>query len=81
MTGLIGREDGKEAAFTVKGSDSGPTTNVVLRLTEAEQVFVLEGVDKEVVLSTNRHFSAPIKLTVLGQTTADLLLLMRCDTD
>lgn len=66
LTGLISREDEQEVEFSVKGSDSAVGTSHVLRLTEAEQEFVLEGVTKEVVLSTNRQFSAPVKLTVEG---------------
>ena len=54
LTGLIGKDDGKEVPYAVQGSSAAAATSQVLRLTEAEQVFVLEGVDKKVVLSTNR---------------------------
>ncbi|KAI7843850.1 hypothetical protein COHA_002401 [Chlorella ohadii] len=62
---------------------SGPElgTETVLRLTDKEQEFVFENVEARPVPSLLRGFSAPVHLTVEGQTDEDLLHLLAFDTD
>ena len=42
---------------------------------------MFEGVTQPVVLSTNRNFSAPVQLTVQGETQEHLVFLMAHDSD
>ncbi|PRW56145.1 puromycin-sensitive aminopeptidase isoform X1 isoform A [Chlorella sorokiniana] len=77
--GLLG-PDGKELPLKLRG---GPElgTETVLRLTDKEQEFVFEGIEARPVPSLLRGFSAPVHLTVEGQTDEDLLHLLAYDTD
>ena len=69
-------EDGHAAAAQSLG------TETVLRVTRAEQSFVFEGVGAaKPVPSLLRNFSAPVKMTVHGQTDGDLAFLLAHDTD
>lgn len=52
-----------------------------LLLTEQSQQFVFENVPVKPVVSTLREFSAPVHLTVTGQTDAELVTMMAHDTD
>jgi aminopeptidase N len=72
-------DGGREMSFRVAG-DSASSTTRVLELREREQRFVLEGVKSRPVLSLNRGFRAPIKLTV-DETDADAFFRMAHDTD
>ena len=53
----------------------------MLRVEKAEQEFVFEDVYAQPVPSLLRNFSAPVKMTVLGQTEADLAHILAFDTD
>uniref|UniRef100_A0A7S3VSY4 Aminopeptidase N n=2 Tax=Dunaliella tertiolecta TaxID=3047 RepID=A0A7S3VSY4_DUNTE len=87
--GLVG-PDGKDLPLhlraapetngTANGNTAQPTT-VVLRLTEAEQEFVFEHVPAEPVPSILRGFSAPVRMTVEGQTDEHLQFLLANDSD
>ncbi len=74
--GLLG-PDGLDLPLTLtpasKGTVSG--TTAMLRLTDAEGVFVFTNVAVEPVPSVLRNFSAPVVLTVEGQTLAQLALM------
>ncbi|KAL4441019.1 hypothetical protein ABPG77_010450 [Micractinium sp. CCAP 211/92] len=77
--GLLGH-DGKELPLKLRGgADLG--TETVLRVTEAEQEFVFEGIEAQPVPSLLRGLSAPVHISVEGQTDEDLLLLLANDTD
>ena len=60
VTGLIGR-DGRDLPLTL--ADGQKIERGVLVLDKAAQSFVFTGVAERPVLSTNRNFSAPIRLT------------------
>lgn len=49
-------------------------------MNEAEQEFVFEGIEARPVPSLLRGLSAPVHLSVEGQTDEDLLLLLANDT-
>lgn len=77
--GLLG-SDGKELPLKLRGgAELG--TETVLRVNEAEQEFVFEGIEARPVPSLLRGLSAPVHLSVEGQTDEDLLLLLANDTD
>ena len=48
---------------------------------QAEQEFVFDDVHAKPVPSLLRNFSAPVKMTVLGQTEEDLAHMLAHDTD
>lgn len=73
--GLLDRE-GRDLPYTCEGPGNSP----VLLLSEAEQDFVLDGVEREPVLSFLRNFSAPVRLR-LEQSEEELALRMACDPD
>ncbi len=52
----------------------------LVELTQAEQTFTFEGISEEPVLSINRGFSAPVKITS-NTSTEDLLFLLANDSD
>lgn len=74
--GLLNR-NGEAAAFDYQGKRA---TEAVLLLTEAEQIFLLEGVTEAVVPSLLRGFSAPVHLNY-PYSDDDLLLLLAHDSD
>lgn len=74
--GLLNR-NGEAAAFDYQGKRA---TEAVLLLTEAEQIFLLEGVTEAVVPSLPRGFSAPVHLNY-PYSDDDLLLLLAHDSD
>lgn len=74
--GLLNR-NGEAAAFDYQGKRA---TEAVLLLTEAEQIFLLEGVTEAVVPSLLRCFSAPVHLNY-PYSDDDLLLLLAHDSD
>jgi len=78
--GLLG-PDGKDLPLHLQGSTNSSETTAVLRLEQAEQSFVFTGVDAEPVPSILRDFSAPVKLSVQGQTDEQLLFLFAHDSD
>ncbi len=77
VTGLVGK-DGHDLPLTLAGGASVPRG--VLELKDAEQTFVFSGIAERPVLSTNRGFSAPIKLNS-DLTAADLTFLAAHDSD
>lgn len=74
--GLLNR-NGEAVAFDYQGKRA---TEAVLLLTEAEQIFLLEGVTEAVVPSLLRGFSAPVHLNY-PYSDDDLLLLLAHDSD
>ncbi|KAL6749281.1 hypothetical protein V8C86DRAFT_2851835 [Haematococcus lacustris] len=83
--GLLG-PDGHDLPLHLRGAPSPAVASAeghtaVLRLEEAEQEFVFEHVASEPVVSVLRGFSAPVKVTVNGQTDEHLTFLFAHDTD
>lgn len=81
--GLLG-PDGAELPFTVhegKFARHGDDKSAVLLADEASNTFVLSGVTAQPVPSLLRNFSAPVTMTIDGQTDEDLTFLMAHDTD
>lgn len=81
--GLLG-PDGAELPFTVqegKFARHGDDKSAVLLADEETNTFVLSGVSAQPVPSLLRNFSAPVTMTVEGQTDKDLTFLMAHDTD
>ncbi|GFH14567.1 uncharacterized protein HaLaN_10648 [Haematococcus lacustris] len=83
--GLLG-PDGHDLPLHLRGAPSPAVASAeghtaVLRLEEAEQEFVFEHVASEPVVSVLRGFSAPVKVTVHGQTDEHLTFLFAHDTD
>jgi aminopeptidase N len=75
--GLVG-QNGEDLAYDTA---SGATiTDNVIHLTEAKQTIVFHGVSSRPVPSLLRGFSAPVRLA-MDTPPADLLFLMRTDTD
>jgi len=73
--GLVGA-DGKDLPLTVGGKAAGD----VITLTEPSQTVVYEGITERPVLSINREFSAPVKLTT-NLSADDLRRLAAFDSD
>jgi aminopeptidase N len=76
--GFLGR-DGKEREFTLE--DGGELPNGVLALTKAKESFVFAGVEEPPVVSINRGFSAPVKITATNPRDGYLPFLAAHDTD
>ena len=77
--GLPGR-DGRDQLIRLAGSPDPPAETLVLRVTEPEQTFLLEGVAQPPVPSLLREFSAPVRLECpLGSD--DLAFLLAYDSD
>jgi aminopeptidase N len=78
-TALIGA-DGALLPLTLDGRACGQ--EVVLELSQSSQTFVFTGVGStRPVPSLLRGFSAPVKLTIEGQTDSDLGIILSSDTD
>ena len=77
VTGLVGR-DGRDLPLTL--ADGTKIERGVLVLDKAAQSFVFTGVAERPVLSINRNFSAPIRLTA-NLSADDLRLLAAHDSD
>jgi aminopeptidase N len=75
--GLLG-PDGKDLELTMGGVALGTTT--VLKMDQAAQTFVFQGVAEAPVPSLLRNLSAPVKLKA-NQSTADLVFLLANDSD
>eukprot|EP00884_Botryococcus_braunii_P010598 jgi/Botrbrau1/1953/Bobra.0005s0045.1 len=72
---------GQELPLRLQGEDKELGTTTVLLLREPEQSFVFTEVEEEPVPSLLRGFSAPVKMTVEGQTDEQLSFLLAHDTD
>jgi aminopeptidase N len=77
VTGLLGR-DGRD--LPLKLADGSPLERGVLVLDKAAQSFVFTGVPERPVLSANRNFSAPVRLTA-NLSAEDLRLMAARDSD
>eukprot|EP00803_Ostreobium_quekettii_P009982 evm.model.scf_576.6 EVM.evm.TU.scf_576.6 scf_576:45484-53102(+) len=78
--GLLG-PDGKDLPLKMKGTTADLGTTAVLEFDKAEDTFVFTDVLDRPVPSILRDFSAPVKLTVEGQTDEDLTFLFGKDSD
>jgi aminopeptidase N len=80
--GLLGA-DGAPLAFAVAAgrAKQRSETEAVLLLEGAEEAFVLSGVAEAPTPSLLRNFSAPVNMTVEGQTDEDLSFLLAHDAD
>ncbi|GMH38910.1 hypothetical protein BSKO_06808 [Bryopsis sp. KO-2023] len=78
--GLLGA-DGKDMPVEVRGGAKVTGTTAVLEFDTEEATFVFENVAEKPVPSILRDFSAPVKLTVEGQTDEDLVFLFANDSD
>lgn len=65
----------------LQDSTEAKATTIVLELDKAEDTFVFEDVPEKPVPSMLRDFSAPVKLTIDGETDEDLLLMLAHDSD
>lgn len=79
IVGLVG-EDGKDVSFTKTKGNTAELERGLLHIKEESQIYILEGIDKKIVPSFNRGFSAPVNLKT-NLTTADYLFLMAHDSD
>ena len=77
VTGLLGR-DGRD--LPLKLADGSTLEHGVLVLDKPAQSFVFTGVPERPVLSTNRNFSAPVRLTA-NLSADDLRLMAARDSD
>lgn len=77
--GLVGA-DGRDLPLVVDGRAEASAT-AVLCLTEEQRSFVFSEVPAGAVPSVLRDFSAPVRLTVVGQSDADLAHLLAHDSD
>ena len=75
--GLVGA-DGRDMSLSLEGGR--PVVRGVLALTQATQTFTFAGVAERPVLSLNRGFSAPIKVTS-NVSADDLRFLAAHDSD
>jgi aminopeptidase N len=76
--GFLGR-DGRVQPLTLVGG--GKLENGVLIVTKAKESFVFSGVDECPVVSINRGFSAPVKITATNPRDGYLPFLAAHDTD
>jgi aminopeptidase N len=76
--GFLGR-DGRERELTL--ADGRKLERGVLTLTKARESFVFGGVDETPVVSINRGFSAPVKITATNPRDGYLTFLAAHDTD
>ncbi|MCK5296757.1 MAG: DUF3458 domain-containing protein, partial [Alphaproteobacteria bacterium] len=77
--GLVG-SDGKDMPLQLEGEKSAKDTSRVLTLENGTQTFKFMNVEEPPVLSTNRGFTAPIKLHV-DYTNDEYIHLMQHDSD
>ena len=78
--GLIGRASRKPLLVSAAPGAPGVATGV-LRVSRAEQRFVLHGVRERPVPSLLRDFSAPVRMHCADLSLEDLSFLAACDTD
>ena len=76
--GLLNK-DGAIAACKLQGSDQ-TGNEVILQLTESEQLFTFENLPEQPVISILRGFSAPVKL-VMERSLDELAFLLSYDSD
>jgi aminopeptidase N len=76
--GFLGR-DGRERELTL--ANGGKLENGVLTLTRAKESFVFAGVDEAPVVSINRGFSAPVRISATNPRDGYLPFLAAHDTD
>lgn len=68
--------------LVLKGQESSaPATTLILKLDQEEASFTFVNINKEPVPSILRDFSAPVKVTIEGQTDEHLLFLFAHDSD
>ncbi len=77
--GLL-REDGSAQSLHLQGNSSGSGPECILDITESRQTFVFEGVEKPVLPSLLRGFSAPVRLS-FDYSDTDLGFLVNHDSD
>lgn len=73
--------DGKDMPLRLQDNTEDLGTTTVLRLEADVNEFVFTNVDTEPVASLLRDFSAPVKMTVEGQTDDQLVFLFANDSD
>lgn len=64
-----------------QGGNTAGDSTVVLELGSAEETYVFVDVHEKPVPSVLRDFSAPVNVTVEGQTEDDLMLMFAHDSD
>lgn len=78
--GLIG-SNGEDMPLHLKDSTEDLGTSTVLTFDTTEATFTFVNVEERPVASLLRGFSAPVKMTVVGQTDEDLLHMLAHDSD
>lgn len=80
VLGLIS-SSGEEISIENKELAKNSEGQTIFHLKTSEAVLNFKGLTKKPTLSINRQFSAPIHLSIQGQSEADLLFLMEKDSD
>eukprot|EP00803_Ostreobium_quekettii_P004250 evm.model.scf_468.3 EVM.evm.TU.scf_468.3 scf_468:11464-18475(-) len=80
VVGLLDSK-GQDLPLKLKGSTETGCMTMVLELDKEEDCFVFESVPERPVPSLLRGFSAPVKLTIDGETDEDLMLMLAHDSD
>lgn len=78
--GLLNRIDGSPLAIGAVGELNAAPTSKILEISQEKEVFCFENIPQLPVLSYNRNFSAPIKVSI-DQGLDDRLTILAHDTD